>query len=156
MPNWCMNSATISGPIPVLEAMVEAIKQDKMLEHFAPIGDWEYRLAVDMWGTKWEPTDVSLELDYDSETLSLSFDSAWGPPIAAYSTAEERLDVEISASYYEPGMMFIGSYDNGDVATFEIDFEDENWSESIPEDLVDDWGLDSEYENWKEWQDEEE
>ena len=26
----------------------------------------------------------------------------------------------------------------------------------IPSDLVEDWGLDNEYENWKEWQEEEE
>jgi len=156
MPNWCMNSAIISGPIVTLENIVEAIKQDKMLEHFAPIGDWDYGLAVDAWGTKWEPSDVDYHLDIDSGTLMLNFDSAWSPPIDAYDTAMERLGVEISASYYEPGMMFVGSYDNGDDEAYEIDFEDEHWRDAIPEDLIDHWGLDDEFDNWKEWQDDEE
>lgn len=156
MPNWCMNSAIISGPVVALENIVEAIKQNKMLEHFAPIGDWEYGLAVDTWGTKWEPQDIDYDFDVDSGTLTLNFDSAWAPPVEAYTSAESRLGVEVSASYYEPGMMFVGHYDNGNNFSFEVDFSDKDWRDGIPDDLIDHWGLDDDYENWLEMQDEEE
>ena len=156
MPNWCMNSATISGPVVVLENIVEAIKQNKMLEHFAPIGDWEYGLAVDMWGTKWEPEDVAYDLDADAGELRVSFDSAWAPPVDAYNTAMDRLGVEIQADYYEPGMMFVGSFDNGNDMSFEVDFTDETWRDKLPQDMIDAWDLDYEYENYLEWNNEEE
>ena len=51
-------------------------------------------------------------------------------------------------------MCFVGEYDSGlgiDIR-FEIDFEDEDWADDIPQHLIDTWGLDVEYENWKEWQ----
>jgi len=155
MPNWCMNNATITGPIEKLNAIVEGIKQDKMLETMVPIGEWDYGKAVDNWGTKWDLQDVDWDLDEANQTLSLNFDSAWGPPTIAYENyTDANDDVHIEASYYESGMCFVGEYDSGlgiDIS-FEIDFEDEDWADDIPQHLIDTWGLDVEYENWKEWQ----
>ena len=156
MPNWCMNNTTITGPIEKLEAIAEAIKKDAMLEHMNPIGEWAYSEAINAWGTKWEPTEIDWTVDHDTQTLTLNFDSAWGPPITAYQEAEKRLGVSITASFYEIGMGFVGSYDDQEEETYDIDFEDETWHECVPQDLIDDWGLEDEYENWKEWQDEEE
>ena len=155
MPNWCMNNVTISGPIEKLEAIVEAIKEDKMLEHMSPIGEWDYGAAIDAWGTKWDVQDAGWELDYDDKMLLLTFDTAWGPPTTAYENyTDTNQDVYIEASYYEPGMSFVGQYDSGlgtnDV--YELYFEDKNWADDIPQDLIDQWGLDYEYEQWKEWQ----
>jgi len=155
MPNWCMNNATITGPIEKLNAIVAGIKQDKMLETMVPIGEWDYGTAVDNWGTKWDPQDVDWEIDEANQTLSLNFDSAWGPPVTAYiNYVEDNEDVTIEASYYEPGMCFIGEYDSETELdqSYEIDFEDDDWADDIPQDLIDTWGLDVEYENWKEWQ----
>jgi len=158
MPNWCMNNATITGPIEKLNAIVEGIKQDKMLETMVPIGEWEYGTAVDNWGTKWDLQGVDWDLDEDNQTLSLNFDSAWGPPTIAYENyTDANDDVHIEASYYEPGMCFVGEYDSGlgTNMSFDVDFEDEDWADDIPQDLIDTWGLDVEYENWKEWQEDE-
>ena len=159
MPNWCMNNATITGPIEKLEAIVEAIKENKMLEHMVPIGEWDYGAAVEAWGTKWDVQDVDWDLDYDTKILSLNFDTAWGPPTTAYENyTDANQDVHIEASYYEPGMCFVGQYDSGlgTDDSYEIDFEDEHWIEDIPQDLIDQWGLDYEYEQWKEWQEDDE
>jgi hypothetical protein len=49
-------------------------------------------------------------------------------------------------------MCFVGDRDD----TWEFDFEDEDWADNIPQELIDDWGLEDEYDNWKEWQEEEE
>ena len=159
MPNWCMNNATITGPVEKLNAIVEGIKQDKMLETMVPIGEWEYGTAVDNWGTKWDLQGVDWDLDEDNQTLSLNFDSAWGPPTIAYENyTDANDDVHIEASYYEPGMCFVGEYDSGlgTNMSFDVDFEDEDWADDIPQDLIDTWGLEDEYENWKEWQEDDE
>lgn len=159
MPNWCMNNATITGPIEKLEAIVEAIKENKMLEHMVPIGEWDYGAAVEAWGTKWDVQDADWDLDNDTQTLSLNFDTAWGPPTTAYENyTDTNQDVHIEASYYEPGMAFVGQYDSGlgTDDSYEIDFEDEHWIDDIPQDLIDQWGLDYEYEQWKEWQEDDE
>ena len=155
MPNWCMNYVTISGPIEKLEAIVEAVKENKMLEHMSPIGEWDYGSAVEAWGTKWDVQDAGWELDYDDKMLLLTFDTAWGPPTTAYENyTDANQDVYIHASYYETGMAFVGEYDSGlgtnDV--YELYFYDKNWADEIPQDLIDQWGLDYEYEQWKEWQ----
>jgi len=155
MPNWCMNTATITGPVEKLNAIVEGIKQDKMLETMVPIGEWDYGTAVDNWGTKWDPHGVDWDLDEANQTLSLNFDSAWGPPTIAYENyTDANDDVHIESSYYESGMCFVGEYDSGlgTNMSFDIDFEDDDWADDIPQDLIDTWGLDVEYENWKEWQ----
>ena len=159
MPNWCMNNATITGPIEKLEAIVEAIKENKMLEHMVPIGEWDYGAAVEAWGTKWDVQDADWDLDNDTQTLSLNFDTAWGPPTTAYENyPDTNQDGHIEASYYEPGMAFVGQYDSGlgTDDSYEIDFEDEHWIDDIPQDLIDQWGLDYEYEQWKEWQEDDE
>jgi hypothetical protein len=153
-----MNTATITGPVEKLNAIVEGIKQDKMLETMVPIGEWDYGTAVDKWGTKWDLQDVDWEIDEANQMLSLNFDSAWGPPTTAYDNyTDANDDVHIEASYYESGMCFVGEYDSG-LGTnmrFDIDFEDEDWADDIPQDLIDTWVLDLEYENWKEWQEDE-
>jgi hypothetical protein len=67
--------------------------------------------------------------------LTLSFDSAWAPPTAAY---DKLLDLGFSVRgyYYEGGMAFCGVYDEGYDDYFEI--SDMSWEEvkdEIPEAL---------------------
>lgn len=158
MPNWCMNSVTITGDADTLKAIADAAKEGKLLEYLAPIGEWEYGKAVDTWGTKWDIDSPNYDLDLSNNTLFLSFDSAWAPPTSAYAKACETYDITIEASYYEPGMCFVGMYDSSlDLdMSYEIDFDAEDWRDTIPEDLIDDWNLEDEYENYKEWNTEEE
>jgi len=158
MPNWCMNTVTITGDADKVAAIEAAAKNDSLLEHLAPIGEWDYGTAVETWGTKWDISGPDVQIEEDGKTMHLNFDSAWGPPTEAYEKyIEKNPDMSIEASYYESGMCFIGWYNSSEELneSFEIDFADEDWRDDIPQDLIDDWGLDDEYENWKEWQDDE-
>lgn len=151
MPNWCMNSATFKGSKEKLQEIVKACENGKLLEFLVPIGEWDYGKAVEEWGTKWDAIEINWSLDEENNELHISFDTAWAPPIAAYSTAEQTHNLEIQASCYEPGMLFIGEYFDEDYEEYSVDFEDEDWRNTIPQNLIDDWGLEDEYDSWKEW-----
>ena len=158
MPNWCMNTATITGDYSTLEAIAEAVKENRLLEYLAPIGEWDYATAVDTWGTKWDVSGVDWELNPETQELTLSFDSAWSPPIGAYMKGEERHGITVTAYYYEPGMWFAGVYADSEECFYEIDFNDKHWRDGIPQDVIDTWNLEDEYLNHLEYisQDEEE
>lgn len=155
MPNWCMNTASISGNVEKLKEIVNAAQEEKLLEYLVPIGEWDYDTAVETWGTKWDATNISWDLDEANSTLELSFDTAWGPPITAYFHAMEEHPLKINAYYYEPGMQFCGYVDEHGNSHWDIDFKDAQYRYDIPKDIIDHWGLDYEYESWKEYQDDE-
>ncbi len=83
-----------------------------------------YDWAVNNWQTKWD-TGVEDETSISEEDLgdgrkqiSFWFDSAWSPPIGAYEHyLAHNNDIDIRATYYEPGCDFAGifedNYDNG-------------------------------------------
>jgi hypothetical protein len=161
MPNWCMNTVTIRGTTEKLQAILDAAKTDALLEHLAPLGEWDYNKAYETWGTKWDvhQCDADWTGSPDKDEIYLNFDTAWGPPTAAYDNyTRDNDDVHIEATYYEPGMAFVGEYDSetGLDESYSVDFTDEDWADSIPQNLIDDWGLDYEYEQWQEWQEDEE
>mgnify|MGYP003639899192 CR=1 FL=1 len=156
MPNWCMNTVTISGPKATLEEILTAAKEGRFLEYLAPIGEYNYDKAIDTWGTKWEPRfeniDAKIETEEGENFLQLSFDSAWSPPTDAYAAAEMSMGLIISGSYYEDGVGYVGLYDNGPEKTYTVDFTQDNWEESIPSHLISEWDLLYDYEQWKEYQ----
>lgn len=145
MPNWCMNTATISGDIKTLENIEKAAKENNLLEYLSPIGEWEYNTAINTWGTKWDVSEVESYIDYDEGELVLNFDSAWSPPIGAYQTGEELHNISVMAYYYEPGMEFVGKYSDGEDQHYNLAFSDKNWRETIPDDIIDTWNLEDEY-----------
>jgi len=164
MPNWCSNSLTLrhddTTKLDALEAQLKKVsdpeaKEDDVLNFLIPnpAGEWDYGWSCENWGTKWDiqPHDFTRE---DENTLHMSFDSAWSPPIEAYNTLLED-EWEVTAYYEEPGMGFCGKYDNGDDESYEYDFSDPDWRDDIPEDVVDYAGLEYAYEDWKEWNEEE-
>ena len=178
MPNWCNNSITISGPTETIKQLwddaqtaheftvevdgEEITKREfGLLNAMAPIGDWEYGTAVDVWGTKWDISDEGLEFtDNGDGTASIDgwFDSAWAPPIGAYEQFCDDMDnCDITASYHEMGMDFAGFW-----STAEGDEYLENLTEQceLPEDDRSDLfnRLDEEYalvENFEMWREEE-
>lgn len=126
MPNWCMNRLTVSHDDPaMMERFVKAYNEGKLCNEFLPmpedIGDLWYDWRVDNWGTKWDVgADVGTEKEeryglkatvVDNEA-SVSFDSAWAPPVPVYDELVE-LGYRVSASYFEPGMCFCGIYNDG-------------------------------------------
>jgi hypothetical protein len=74
-------------------------------------GSW-YDFNTANWGTKWDVQSDNVEI-VDANTVTAGFDSAWSPPTNAYERLLE-LGFEIEAFYYEPGMQYVGKWDNGE------------------------------------------
>lgn len=131
MPNWCSNTATLTFPdnksADKFYEHLKKVKSDEehkdendnllsVLGHFVPepnynSGDGWYWWRVNNWGTKW---DVNLWQDdwIDDTTIVMGFDTAWGPPINTYEAMEEQ-DIVVEATYFEPGMCFVGRFGSG-------------------------------------------
>ena len=75
-------------------------------------GNW-YDYCVGEWGTKWDVGDQGCsDIHPDGLMLHTTFDSAWSPPVRAYEKLTE-LGFTVNAMYYEPGMAYAGSWQDG-------------------------------------------
>jgi hypothetical protein len=174
MPNWCYNTVILRNEntelVDDLEKELifldEESKKDGEIEsgilnyfYQRPVEEDEnwYNWNVENWGTKWDVTHVTTWERDDEMSISMSFDTAWGPPTALYDhiTEEDNGNWDVFGMYAEPGMSFVGEYTDGFDNFIQYDFEESDWRDSISEDLIDFAGLDYEYENWLEWQEEE-
>jgi hypothetical protein len=92
-----MFHATILGFGSILKILVKDWRED-----------W-YNWRVQNWGTKWCP-DSLFGNDRISDTeLSISFDSAWAPPIQAYVAFSKLFpDATFVLRYLETGCCFAG------------------------------------------------
>ena len=149
MPNWCSNTLVLqhSDPAMIVRA-AEAVKADRLCAEFVPLGGdglhgWNYDLAVENWGTKWDVSQTEV-IDQFENSISVSFESAWSPPIAFYDRMVE-MGFEVHATYFEPGMGYVGKYIDGEDEEYEIDPEDLS---NIPEELNEVWGVTEMYEDW--------
>jgi hypothetical protein len=102
-------------------------KRNKQRYGFTNWYDW--RLAN--WGTKWDIEGIYLE-DNGDGTISLSFDSAWSPPVEAYNTLYD-MGFDIKAYYYEPGVGFAGIWEDGDDSSYDVLSPDD--AELLPPEL---------------------
>jgi hypothetical protein len=75
-------------------------------------GNW-YDFCVNEWGTKWDCGEQGAsDIHPEGRMLHTSFDTAWAPPIAAYEKLE-AMGFRVEAMYYESGMGFAGTYEDG-------------------------------------------
>ena len=76
--------------------------------------------------------------------LELCFTTAWSPPVKAVKHGAERYGFDFELTYKEEGMMFTGIstplMDNHYTYTF-----DKQPHEEMPCQLVDEWGIDVDY-----------
>ena len=71
--------------------------------------DWN----VAKWGCKWDANEVCMAGETENG-IRLSFDTAWSPPIRFYEKlSADYPELIISASYYEGGCDFCGTYESG-------------------------------------------
>ena len=89
-----------------------------LLQHIIPMneslldgGDW-YEWRLENWGTKWDIYDTHCNR-IDANTLSMTFYTAWSPPIPVYDKLTD-MGYEINARYLDEGWMYIGEYVDGD------------------------------------------
>jgi len=138
MPNWCLNSLTISHDhIDQVDRFESAYMRRNLCETFLPepkddegnpvvgadydengnfkMPDW-YLWRTANWGTKWDfgyDEDRGLQPTRVENEITVRFDTAWGPPLGLY----ERLKVlgyTVTAYYFEPGMCFAGEWKDGE------------------------------------------
>ena len=71
-----------------------------------------YHWNIQNWGTKWDITADSVEIELeDSEMLEVSFDTAWSPPEPICKRLREMFpESSFSWFYDEPGMEIAGYY----------------------------------------------
>jgi len=111
---------TISGGYgdPVKQAELEA--QTKANVEKYGYGNW-YDFCVGEWGTKWDVGEQGCsDVHPGGKMLHAYFDSAWSPPVDAYSKLE-ALGFRVEAMFYESGMMFAGKYEDGVCDDFPIE-----------------------------------
>ena len=132
MPNWCQNTATINAPKPVIDE-IKALLTDpqhdsQLLKWMRPMPESEqenwYDWCVGNWGTKWDVTETFVLDDTEEDSITFTFDTAWGPPIEAFRHwAEQDGRATYRLAYIETGMAFVGwhSYDG---EYFDEDFAD--------------------------------
>ena len=171
MPNWCNNSITIKGSTETIKQLWEDANQEgedggllnAMVPMPAELNDtvidiangglfsdpvnW-YNWRVSNWGTKWDVSTEGLEFtDNGDGTAEISgwFDSAWAPPVGAYSAFCDDMDgVYLEAYYQESGMCFVGYWDS-EGADDHYDYSgatSEDVRNMVPEYLVDYYALD--------------
>ena len=73
-----------------------------------------YDWCTTNWGTKWPEYEPFVLDDTEEDSITFTFDTAWGPPIEAFRHwAEQDWRVTYRLAYIETGMAFVGwhSYD---------------------------------------------
>ena len=80
-----------------------------------------YDFCVGEWGTKWDVGGQGQsDIHPDGTMLHTYFDSAWSPPVNAYAKLEQ-LGFKVNAMFYESGMAFAGSYEDGNCDDFSLE-----------------------------------
>ena len=130
---------TIAGRVgdPVEQAKLKQQEDANIAKYgFKNWYDW----SVANWGTKWDITTdgAPVTISADGLTLTAFVLSAWGPPIEAYRTIQEKFGFEIESHYYEPGMCFFGTYNNGNDKYVNYSSFDE-----IPDEFIDMFGIEN-------------
>jgi hypothetical protein len=143
MPNWCSNGITLRHADPAMIDRVLNNKDNFLTEFFpTPAGlnidpvlgevskaaqvahdakrkanvekygypDW-YEWNMSNWGVKWDVSLGAVERS-SPNVITASFESAWAPPTLAYEKLTE-LGFEITAYYFEPGLCFVGKWEDG-------------------------------------------
>jgi hypothetical protein len=139
----------------MIDKAVAGFTGGKLLETLVPYeGEWDYNWCVANWGTKW---DVGGDNGYtrpNPNTLKISFDSAWAPPLEAYRAMEE-LGFEVKAMYYEPGMAFAGLYEDGFDDYYEYsDMNATEVADTLPVELDEEFGISDYMAEWEAEQEE--
>jgi hypothetical protein len=184
MPNWCSNGLTLTHSDPAMIDRVIKGK-DGLLQEFIPcpqaliatvsgyVGDEQaalearqaanreqygyptwYEHNIAEWGTKWDFSADSIKR-MDANTVQMSFESAWAPPLNAYEKLM-ALGFEVEATYYEPGMAFCGRWKNGEDDYYEYGgMTADEIEATLPKELDEEYGISQAVSEWEQEQEEE-
>lgn len=110
-----------------------------------------YDWCVSNWGTKWNSYDHSNDQfdvveSGDHTTATLSFLTAWSPPIGVMEQLVELFpDLDITLEYHELGMNYRGQFD-GDSGDQSWEITDDDLAELGYDDIIEDEDEDEEQE----------
>jgi len=166
MPNWCANNAEFNNDdvaeVAKLEAHLKFLDEREKNEtaeaglfgYFVPRppefdeGESWYGWNVENWGTKWEASIYSWEKLNDN-SIRINFDTAWSPPTAFYEFLAGETEWYVTATYWEPGMGFVGRNYAGDDEYYQYSNAEE--VEDIPEELIEEYNLRDQFEDEEDW-----
>jgi hypothetical protein len=101
-------------------------------------GNW-YDFCVARWGTKWDVScDGGVDVSDDGLTINASFESAWAPPCHVYEAMVED-EYSVTAYYYEPGMGYVGKWEDGIDDCYEYGGETSKTVRDVIGDELDDY-----------------
>jgi hypothetical protein len=131
---------------PVENAKIIAAEESNRLKY--GYSNW-YDFCVNEWGTKWDIGGDGHEAQDIDGGLSLSFDSAWSPPVSAYEKLMD-LGFRIYAMYHESGMCFAGIWDNGDDDYYEYsDMNSQEVADTLPTELDEAFCISEQMAEWE-------
>ena len=109
-PKWS-ETPNEDGELPVIEEHKDSDGKVLFTTHKFPksgkTDDRWYDWQIQNWGTKWEPTDLSVE--QCDEELEITFNTAWSPPEDICRAIRNKYpDVSVSWFYDEPSMEVAG------------------------------------------------
>ncbi len=165
MPNWCLNSLTISHPdMDRIDRFESAYMRGDVCETFLPepkddegnpivgadydengnfkMPDW-YNWRLANWGTKWDfgfDTDRGFQPTRVENEATVRFDTAWSPPLGLYECLN-ALGYSVQAYYFEPGMCFAGEWEDG------VDTYWENDTSQFSDEVMEMFDVDSYYQD---------
>lgn len=143
MPNYCQNNLKIEHEDNnKIKEFVDNFINGSVCEHYLPtpkkengeVSDewWSYRVSE--WGTKWDiGGKEEKEPVVDEKSATVTFLSAWSPPLGLYQHLV-NLGFHVNATYFEPGMAFCGSWEDGHDNCFE-------GVENFPENLKEEYNM---------------
>ena len=122
MPNWCNNFLTITGEedkLKKIKFLLESTKNTNKGMFITLVGlpegitpeqhdkEW-WDIHISYWGCKWDVDYEEHSAVYDKNSIIMSFDTAWSPPIEFCTKLSQLFDVGVKIFYSEPGVGFAG------------------------------------------------
>jgi len=119
MPNWCANSIVIKGDKEKIKEILKKIGTisgaDKHVLFETLIGkdpDFDklgwYESNHKHFGTKWDASPDESNIEFDEESITMSLETAWSPPVPFCTTLASEYGVRVEIAYFEPGADFSG------------------------------------------------
>jgi len=128
-------STTSGGPD---SEVYDQLRRENTAKH--GYSNW-YDFCVDRWGTKWEVDCQDVQIEDDGQTVSASFESAWSPPTGVAEALVSK-GLSVTLHYYEPGMGFVGKWEDGYDYCYELSGETSQTVRDVIGDELDDfWGI---------------
>ena len=123
MPNWCSNYIQISGEKPNIDKIKVVLyrlrdskgeENDRVFQSLIGLPsdvdyekDW-YNTNVEWFGTKWDTNYDSCQFDFTDDTITMSPDTAWSPPVNFCKQLAIQYGVYVNMKYEEPGSDYAG------------------------------------------------